>query len=74
VAIIIRDVNADLSADEFAILRQLSKSFARGTVSSDISKRLRALGYAAELMGNLILTDRGSAKLAMGEPMSNPDA
>jgi hypothetical protein len=55
-----------LSVDEFAALKQLGMSFARGTVPSRISDRLKTLGYAAELMGSLIITDNGSARLATG--------
>jgi hypothetical protein len=56
-----------LSDDEFATLKQLSLSFARGTVPSRISDRLKSLGYANEIMGNLIITDNGSARLATGQ-------
>jgi hypothetical protein len=60
-------MNVHLSDDEFATLKQLSMSFARGTVPLRISNRLKALGYASEVMGNLIITDNGSARLATGE-------
>jgi hypothetical protein len=56
-----------LSADEFAALKQLGMSFARGTVPLRISDRLKRLGYASEIMGNLIITDSGSARLATGQ-------
>jgi hypothetical protein len=59
-------VAADLSDDEFAVLTQLSKSFARGTVSEAISGRLKSLGYAKELMGSLMITDSGSTRLVAG--------
>jgi hypothetical protein len=61
------EMNVHLSDDEFAILKQLSMSFARGTVPSRISDRLKVLGYASEIMGNLIITDNGSARLAIGQ-------
>jgi hypothetical protein len=56
-----------LSVDEFAALKQLGMSFARGTVPLRISDRLKSLGYASEIMGNLIITDSGSARLATGQ-------
>ena len=56
-----------LSVDEFAALKQLGMSFARGTVPLHISDRLKSLGYASEIMGNLIITDSGSARLATGQ-------
>lgn len=57
----------DLTADEFAMLKQLGVSFSRGTVPLDIKARLQELGYARELMGNLIITDSGSVRLAAGQ-------
>jgi hypothetical protein len=56
-----------LSVDEFAALKQLGMSFARGTVPLHISDRLKSLGYVSEIMGNLIITDSGSARLAAGQ-------
>jgi hypothetical protein len=55
-----------LSEGEFAALKQISRSFARGTVATPISERLRVLGYANEIMGNLMITDRGLTRLAAG--------
>jgi hypothetical protein len=59
-----------LSEDEFAALTQLSKSFARGTVVEQISSRLVKLGYAKEFMSNLMITDSGLARLALGQNCS----
>jgi hypothetical protein len=55
-----------LSEVEFAALKQLSKSFARGTIVEQISGRLIRLGYAKEFMSNLIITDEGLSRLAIG--------
>ena len=55
-----------LDEDEFAALRQLGRSSARGTIATAIGKRLKSLGYANEIMETLIITDRGSARLAFG--------
>jgi hypothetical protein len=55
-----------LSEDDFSALKQLSKSFSRGTVVPRISERLIKLGYAKDFMGNLIITDSGLMRLAAG--------
>jgi hypothetical protein len=55
-----------LSVVEFTALKQLSKSFARGTIINDIRTRLIKLGYAKDFMSNLIITDEGLLRLALG--------
>lgn len=55
-----------LSESEFAALKQLSKSFARGTISEQISGRLVSLGYARDFMSNLVITDEGLSRLTLG--------
>ena len=55
-----------LTDDEFAALRQLGRSSARGTIAPEISNRLKSLGYANEIMETLIITDKGSARLTEG--------
>jgi hypothetical protein len=52
--------------NEFAALRQLSRSPSRGTIATAISDRLKALGYANEIMETLIITDKVSVRLAAG--------
>jgi hypothetical protein len=61
-----------LNEDEFVALQQLSRSFARGTVGELISQRLIKLGYAKEFMSNLIITDGGLSRLAMGNSSGDP--
>jgi hypothetical protein len=61
-----------LNEGEFAALQQLSRSFARGTVGELISQRLIKLGYAKEFMSNLIITDGGLSRLAMGNSSGDP--
>lgn len=53
-----------LSENEFAALRQLSRSPSRGTITTAISDRLKALGYANEIMETLVITDKVSVRLA----------
>jgi hypothetical protein len=55
-----------LDEDEFAALRQLGRSSSRGTIAPAIGTRLKALGYANEIMETLIITDKGSVRLAAG--------
>ncbi len=55
-----------LNAAEFAALKQLSKSFSRGTIIAPISNRLIKLGYAKDFMSNLIITDEGLSRLVKG--------
>lgn len=52
-----------LTKAEFAALKQLGLSFSRGTIIHVIRDRLMALGYARELMGNLMITNAGNARL-----------
>jgi hypothetical protein len=61
----------ELTHDEFDALRQLSKSFSRGTIVPPISSRLVELGYAKEYMDNLMITDSGLSRLASGIAMEN---
>ena len=55
-----------LDEDEFAALTQLGRSSARGTIAPAIGHRLKALGYANKIMETLIITDKGSTRLAAG--------
>jgi hypothetical protein len=59
-------VEYPLSEVEFAALKQLSRSFARGTIGGAISSRLIRLGYVKDFMSNLIITESGLLRLAMG--------
>jgi hypothetical protein len=49
---------------EFAALMQLGKSFSRGTILPAIRNRLMKLGYAREVLGSLLITNAGTARLA----------
>jgi hypothetical protein len=59
-------VEHPLSKVEFAALKQLSRSFARGTIGGAISSRLIRLGYVKDFMNNLIITESRLLRLAMG--------
>ena len=55
-----------LDDEEFAALRQLGRSSARGSIATAIGDRLKTRGYANEIMETLIITAKGSARLAAG--------
>lgn len=60
-------VGHPLSENEFSALRQLSRSFARGTIAEKISRRLIALVYATDFMSNIIITNEGLSRFSIGD-------
>jgi hypothetical protein len=56
-----------LSSDEFAALKAVRVSLPSPAISSEIESRLLQLGYIEEVLGNLVLTDDGMKRIAIGE-------
>jgi hypothetical protein len=56
-----------LSSDEFATLKAVSVSPLSRAVPGPIQSQLLRLGYVAEVLGNLVITDDGIRRLALGK-------
>jgi hypothetical protein len=56
-----------LSSDEFAALKAVSISLPSPAIPAEIESRLLQLGYIEEVLGNLVLTDEGVKRIALGE-------
>jgi hypothetical protein len=48
-------------------LKALSVSLPPPTIPGDIESRLLQLGYIEEVLGNLVLTDEGVKRIAIGK-------
>jgi hypothetical protein len=56
-----------LSSDEFAALMTVSVSPPSRSIAGDIQSRLLDLGYIEDVLGNLVVTDDGVKRIALGK-------
>jgi hypothetical protein len=56
-----------LSRDEFAALMTVSVSPPSRSIPGDIQSRLLELGYIEDVLGNLVVTDDGVKRIALGK-------
>jgi hypothetical protein len=56
-----------LSSDEFAALKAVSVSPPSRAVPGPIQSQLLRLGYVQEVLGNLVVTDEGIKRIALGK-------
>ena len=55
-----------LSRDEFSALMGVSVSPPSRTMPAEIQSRLLKLGYIEDVLGNLVITDDGVKRIALG--------
>ena len=60
------DINAKLTPEEFASLREVSKGLTQRIIPDAHKTRLLQLGFIKEVLGNLRTTDIGSLRAAKG--------
>jgi hypothetical protein len=58
---------APLSSAEFAALKDVSVSPPSRAIPGRIQSQLLRLGYVQEVLGNLVITDDGIERLAVGK-------
>jgi hypothetical protein len=60
------NLTAPLSSDEFASLREVGHGLMQRIIPDEHQEKLIALGYIAQRLGGLGLTDAGRMRLAAG--------
>ena len=61
----------ELSAFEFASLRQIAAHPASHQVPSGVQSRLKDIGYVKEVLGSLIVTDDGLQRIALNKSLTS---
>jgi hypothetical protein len=56
-----------LTKEEFRALKQIGDARERGTIPAKIRDRLILIGYAEEVLGNLVITEDGMMRIVMGK-------
>ena len=56
-----------LTKEEFCALKQIGDARERETIPAKIRDRLILIGYAEEVLGNLVIADDGMLRIAMGK-------